>query len=177
MSQYTRLLLSLGFLVLGGCDALPSLRQDKCDHGPWVEQVYGREVALYESCGVSPACLEKRSRNIEVALAAAPDEVDLHRIYQFVRRNHGPEAEERLIEEYRQRSEKNGTAEDVFLYARLLSDDAQKIALYEKAVRLDDSLPWPHESLAVLYQRVEDPESSAQSRQRFLTLCPSRFEI
>ncbi|MEM8993389.1 MAG: hypothetical protein AAGF23_01230 [Acidobacteriota bacterium] len=177
MSRHLYLSLPLSLLALVGCDALPSLQQDACDHGPWVEQVYGRELALWESCGTSAPCLEKRAENIEVALAAAPDEVDLHRIYQFVRKNHGPEAEKALIEEYRRRSETRGTAVDLYLYARLLSDDAQKTALYEKAVRLDDSLPWPHEALMEIYASAGDPEASDRSRRRFLELCPRRFEI
>ncbi|MEO1087901.1 MAG: hypothetical protein AAFY88_27010 [Acidobacteriota bacterium] len=177
MSVFLRFLLPLGLLALAGCDTIPTLREDKCDHGPWVEQVYRREVALYEDCGTSAACLKKRSENIEIALAAAPEEVDLHRIYQFVRRNHGPEAEEQLIEEYRRSAETRGTASDVYLYARLLRDERQKTTLFEEAVRLDDSLPWPHEALTKLYARAGDLEAAEQSRRRFLALCPTRFSL
>ncbi|MEM7516924.1 MAG: hypothetical protein AAF368_08385, partial [Planctomycetota bacterium] len=135
MTRYSILFLSL--FMLTGCEAPVTAADDPCGRSSWVEQIYQQELALFESCGSSATCLYLRQENIDAALAETPDDLDLHQIYQFVRKSHGPEAEERLVEEYRHRSETRGSAADLYLYARLLSNESpQRAALLEESARL-----------------------------------------
>ncbi|MEO1083737.1 MAG: hypothetical protein AAFY88_05800, partial [Acidobacteriota bacterium] len=176
MTRYSIFFLSL--FVLTGCEAPITAAEDPCGRSPWVEQIYQQELALFESCGSSATCLYLRQENIDAALAETPDDLDLHQIYQFVRKSHGPEAEERLVEEYRHRSETRGSAADLYLYARLHSNEnPQRTALLEEAARLDPSLPRTHRSLLNLYAQAGNLASADQSRRQFLALCPTEFSV
>ncbi|MEM8993388.1 MAG: redoxin domain-containing protein [Acidobacteriota bacterium] len=177
MTKYLPFLLSL--CVLTGCESTPAtVAGDPCDRSPWAEQVYQQELALYESCGASATCLHLRQENIDVALAAAPDDLDLHQIYQFVRKSHGPDAEKRLVDEYRHRYERRGQAADHYLYARLLGGDhPQSVALLEEAARLDPALPRVHRALLGIYADAGDLASADRARGQYLGLCPTQFSV
>ncbi|MEM1179671.1 MAG: TlpA disulfide reductase family protein, partial [Acidobacteriota bacterium] len=174
--RYISLLLCLS--IFTGCKATPTVDEIPCERSPGVEQVYRRELALFDSCGSSPACLDRRLKNVRDSLSVAPDDVALHLIYQFVQKNHGPAAEGLLVEEYRRRATARGDAEDLYLYARLLSqDNPQRVALLEESVRLNPSLPRPHRSLLDLYSKAGEIDSAKQSLQAYLSLCPTKFGI
>ncbi|MEO1365796.1 MAG: TlpA disulfide reductase family protein [Acidobacteriota bacterium] len=176
MTKYLPFLLSL--FLLTGCESTPTVAEDPCGRSPWVEQVYQQELALFESCGASATCLHLRQENIDVALAAAPDDLDLHQIYQFVRTSHGPDAEKRLVEQYKHRFERRGLAADHYLYARLLGrDHPQNVALLEEAARLDPALPRVHRALLGIYADAGDLASADRARGHYLELCPTQFSV
>jgi hypothetical protein len=122
-------------------------------------------------------------RQLEKWLAAAPEDIDLHRRYielftQDVRLyREFPAPRER----YRQRAETRKDAASVYLYGFLLQrfNTAESVRQLERAKELDPKLYYPYVSLSSILSRsarFKDEAKAAENMAKYFELCPAGFE-
>jgi Tfp pilus assembly protein PilF len=103
----------------------------------------------------------------EQAIAAAPDDVDVHRAYQ----DSHPHDEE-LVSTYRERVARAPDAANLYLLARVIDDDAESRVLCGRAVVTDPEAPWCYRALAWLDAKAGLFTAAEANLERFATLRP-----
>ena len=110
---------------------------------------------------------EEQATMWEQAIAAAPDDVDVHRAYQDTRPH-----DEALVSTYRERVARAPAAANLYLLARVIDDDAESRVLCGRAVINDPEAPWCYRALAWLDTKAGLFAAAEANLKRFATLRP-----
>ncbi len=112
---------------------------------------------------VSSVSAAERAALYDKLVLLQPDDINVQRGYQNAHR-----ADEAIVDRYRKAAEAAPTAANLYLYGRMLTDEAAARATFEAALKVAPDYPWAHYALGVA---DENHGRYAAAEAHFATAC------
>ena len=172
-----QLLLFTVLLLVPGI-ALAQTTADYCEPSPAIKAELKKVAKVYEEELPFTARLQKQKKMLEEMLGKYPNDFHLQKRYQDSRRSGFIYDLDAMLADYRAQMEKKpNDPVAAYLYARLLVGRQTKeaIALSEKLIQQSPAFPWPHLTLAEVYNypNFRDAAKSKDYLKQWIAKCPN----